>query len=59
MDKIEFLTEESKLTAELLDLATELDARETSFNSVISGLHGVSWIALCDRGIEILTKLRG
>lgn len=59
MDKSEFLTEEAKLTSELLDLATELDARESSFNSVISGLHGVGWKALCDRGIEILTKLRG
>ena len=59
MDKSEFLTDEAALTAELLDIAIELDARESSFNSVISELHGVGWKALCDRGIEILTKLKG
>ena len=47
-----------KLTYELLEIATELDAHEASNNCVIARLQGVSWLALCDRGIEILKLLK-
>ena len=47
-----------KLTYELLEIATELDAREVSNNCVIAQLQGVSWLDLCDRGIEILKMLK-
>ena len=48
-----------KLTYELLEVATELDAREASNNCVIARLQGVVWKDLCDRGIEILKLLKG
>lgn len=47
-----------KLTYELLEIVTELDSRETSNNCVIAQLQGVSWLDLCDRGIEILKLLK-
>jgi hypothetical protein len=47
------------LTYKLLEIATELDARELSSNSVISDLQGVGWKDLCDKGIEILKLLKG
>ena len=47
-----------KLTYELLEIATELDSRETSNNLVIARLQGVSWLDLCNRGIEILNLLK-
>lgn len=50
---------EVDLTGELVDIAVELDARETSCNCVMSKFDGVGWKDLCDRGIAILTKLRG
>lgn len=48
-----------KLTYELLEVATELDSREISNNCVIARFQGVSWVDLCDRGIEILKLLKG
>lgn len=48
-----------KLTCELLEIAIELDAREASNNCVIARLQGISWLDLCDRGIEILKLLKG
>lgn len=51
--------DEVNLTEELVDIAVELDARETSCNCVMSKFDGVGWKDLCDRATEILTKLRG
>ena len=51
--------EEALLTYQLLEIATELDAREATNNCVIRSLQGVSYIELCDRAIEILQKLKG
>ena len=48
-----------KLTYELLKVATELDSRETSNNCIVAWFQGVSWVDLCDRGIEILKLLKG
>lgn len=50
--------EEALLTYQLLEIATELDAREATNNCIIHDLQGVGWKELCDRGIEILKKLR-
>jgi hypothetical protein len=47
------------LTYELLEVAVELDTRETSNNCVIARLQGTSWVDLCNRGIEILKLLKG
>ena len=43
---------------DLYDIAVELDSREFSNNCVIDRLIGLSWDELCDKGIEILTKLK-
>ena len=47
------------LTYELLEIATELESRESTNNCVIRRLIGTYWLDLCDRGIEILNKLKG
>lgn len=46
------------LAYKLCDIAEELYARETTSNCIIGNLQGISWNDLCDRGIEILTKLK-
>lgn len=52
-------TYESKLTYELLEIATELDAREATNNCIIRKLQGVGWKDLCRKGIDILNRLNG
>ena len=42
----------------LYDIAVELDSREFSNNCIVDRLIGLSWDELCDKGIEILTKLK-
>ena len=54
----EKMLDTAKLTYELLEIATELDARESSSNCVVAKFQGTSWADLCDRGIEILKKLK-
>ena len=51
------LTNEDILN-QLQDIVTELDARELSFNLVISSLERYSWKELCNKGIELLETLR-
>ena len=46
-------------TYELLEIATELDARERSGNCVISRLQSKSWQELCNEAIYILRQLGG
>lgn len=55
MDSIE---NRIRMIDDLFDIATEIDARETSCNCVIEKLQGISWEELCDKGIEILEKLK-
>lgn len=43
---------------DLYDIAVELDAREFSNNCVVDNLQQFSWNELCDKGIEILEKLK-
>ena len=49
----------AKLTYKLLEVATELDARETTSNCVIRDLQIFGWKELCDYGIELLKQLKG
>ena len=42
----------------LYNIAVELDARETSNNCVVDNLQQFSWDELCNKGIEILEKLK-
>ena len=43
---------------ELFEIATELDARNIGANSVIERFHGVGWTELCEKGIELLWKIK-
>ena len=43
---------------ELFDVFTEIEARYSSNNLVISKYENLSWIELCNKGIELLEKLR-
>ena len=53
----EFQTEEARMTYELLKIATELDARESSANCVISEYTGTSWKDLCNKAEELIKQL--
>ena len=57
-DQMDFIEARLKMLDDLYDIAVELDSREFSNNCVIAGLTGLSWDELCDKGIEILTKLK-
>lgn len=43
---------------ELFTVLTEIDARYTANNLVIPEYQNLSWIDLCNKGIELLKKLR-
>ena len=53
----EFQTEEARMTYELLKIATELDARESSANCVISEYTGTGWKDLCDKAEKLIKQL--
>jgi hypothetical protein len=57
-EQMDFIEARLKMLDDLYDIAVELDSREFSNNCVISRLTGLSWDELCDKGIEILTKLK-
>ena len=57
-EQMDFIEARLKMLDNLYDIAVELDSREFSNNCVIAGLTGLSWDELCDKGIEILTKLK-
>lgn len=42
----------------LFDIFTELEARYVTNNLVIPEFNDLSWVELCDKGIEFLEKLR-
>ena len=50
--------DESKIIEQLFIIITELDARDCSSNSVESSLHGISWDALCNMGIDLFNQLK-
>ena len=43
---------------DLYNIAVELDARDFSNNRVVDQLQQFGWNELCDKGIEILEKLK-
>lgn len=49
---------ESKIIEKLFRILTELDARESSCNCVVSELISKSWIELCDDAIELFEQLK-
>lgn len=51
-------SKESEIIEKLFRILTELDARESSCNCVISELIGASWVKLCDDAIELLEQLK-
>lgn len=57
-EQMDFIEARLKMLDDLYDIAVELDSREFSNNCVIARLTGLSWDELCDKGIEILTKLK-
>ena len=42
----------------LFDIFTELEARYVTNNLVIPEFNDLSWVELCNKGIEFLEKLR-
>ena len=57
-EQMESIVKRIRMIDDLYNIAVELDARETSCNCVIEKLQGLSWEALCNKGIEILEKLK-
>lgn len=57
-EQMDFIEARLKMLDDLYDIAVELDSREFSNNCVVDRLIGLSWDELCDKGIEILTKLK-
>ena len=57
-EQMDFIEARLKMLDDLYDIAVELDSREFSNNCVVDRLTGLSWDELCDKGIEILTKLK-
>ena len=47
-----------KILDELNLIIMELYARETSNNCIVGELQTESWVALCDRGIELFKQLK-
>ena len=48
----------SKIIEQLFRVITELDAIDSSSNSVIFEYHGIGWDDLCDIGIELFNQLK-
>ena len=57
-DQVEAIEKKFVMLDDLYDIAVELDARETSNNCVVDRLQSFGWNELCDKGIEILEKLK-
>ena len=45
-------------TYDLLEIVTELDARERSHNCLYEKFYGVGWDELCDKAVAILQSLK-
>ena len=50
--------ENEKMLDELNLIIMELYAREVSSNCIVRELQSESWVALCDRGIELFKQLK-
>lgn len=58
MDWLKNFENRLKMLNDLYDIALELNSREFFNNYVVDRLTGLSWDELCEKGIEILTKLK-
>ena len=54
----EYFTQRAVLLSTLYDIAVELDAREIQNVKVVDDFQQFSWNDLCDKGIQILEKLK-
>ena len=54
----EYFTQRAVLLSTLYDIAVELDAREIQNASVADDFQQLNWNDLCDKGIQILEKLK-
>lgn len=54
----EYFTQRSVLLSTIYDIAVELDAREVQNVTVVDDFQQLSWNDLCDKGIQILEKLK-
>lgn len=57
-EQMDWIENRFRMLNDLYNIAVELDSREFSSKCVIDRLTSLSWDELCDKGIEILTKLR-
>lgn len=54
----EYFTQRAVLLSTIYDIAVELDAREIQNVKVVDNFQQFSWNDLCDKGIQILEKLK-
>ena len=54
----EYVTQRAVLLSTIYDIAVELDAREIQNVKVVDDFQQLSWNDLCDKGIQILEKLK-
>lgn len=54
----DYIKARALLIDDLYNIAVELDAREFSNNCAVDRLQQFGWNELCDKGIEILEKLK-
>ena len=57
-EQMDWIENRCRMLDDLYNIAVELDSREFSNNCIIDQLTGLGWDELCDKGIEILTKLK-
>jgi hypothetical protein len=57
-EQMEQIEQRIRMIDDLYDIALELDSRETSMTLPVDRLHQLSLSELCDKGIEILEKLK-
>ena len=57
-EQMDWIENRLRMLDDLYNIAVELDSREFSNNCIVDRLIGLSWDELCDKGIEILTKLK-
>lgn len=57
-EQMDWIENRFRMLDDLYNIAVELDARETTSNCVVDSLASLSWDEVCDKGIEILQKLK-
>jgi hypothetical protein len=57
-DQMESIEKRIRMIDDLYDIAIELDSRETSVTLPVDRFHQFDWNELCNKGIEILEKLK-